>query len=41
MKKSKAQKRREREIIDRYYDKKMREILEPLYNEFQNGGETK
>lgn len=35
MKKSKAQKQKEREIIGKYYDKKMREILEPLYDEFR------
>ena len=32
---SKAQKQIEREIIGKYYDKKMHEILEPLYNKFQ------
>lgn len=35
MRKSKSQRQKEREIIGKYYDKKMREILEPLYNEFQ------
>lgn len=35
MKKSKAQRQMEREMIDKYYDKKMREILQPLYEEFQ------
>lgn len=35
MRKSKARRQREREIIGKYYDKKMREILGPLHDEFQ------
>jgi hypothetical protein len=35
MKKSKEQRKREREIIDEYYDKRMRQLLEPLYEDFQ------
>ncbi len=35
MKKSKGQRKREQEIIDAYYDKRMRQLLEPLYEDFQ------
>jgi uncharacterized membrane-anchored protein YjiN (DUF445 family) len=33
--KTKIQRQRERELIAKYYDRRMREILEPLYAEFQ------
>jgi len=35
IKKSKEQRKKEREIIAAYYDKRMRELLDPLYEDFQ------
>ena len=35
MEKTKEQRKKEREIIAAYYDKRMRELLDPLYDDFQ------
>jgi len=35
MEKTKEQRKEEREIIAAYYDKRMRELLDPLYDDFQ------
>ena len=35
MEKAKEQRKEEREIIAAYYDKRMRELLDPLYDDFQ------
>jgi hypothetical protein len=35
MEKTKGQRKKEREFIAAYYDKRMRELLDPLYDDFQ------
>ncbi len=35
MEKIKEQRKKEREIVAAYYDKRMRELLDPLYDDFQ------